>query len=188
VLLGAQGEGVHVDTDVGGNILVVLEGLDQVEVSTIALSKAVVAVELELGGGDGVDATVREVDPVAVAIGDDAPDQLLARMVKVELDAVGGAGDGLVTSELQLLDQVLVRELSEAAALISVQEDVVNPQGDILQVTADGTRGSAVGLGLEVDVDLDLVVLQSNEGHVYTLPFGIFLRLVEFLHSTFLRD
>lgn len=35
VLLGAQGEGVHVDT-AAGHVLVVLVGLDQVEVLTIA--------------------------------------------------------------------------------------------------------------------------------------------------------
>ncbi len=53
MLLGAQGKGVHVDTGVGSGG-VVLVGLDGVEVGTLALREAVLAVKLELGGDDGV--------------------------------------------------------------------------------------------------------------------------------------
>ena len=47
VLLGAQGEGVHIDARIGGT-RVVLEGLDHIEVGTLTLREAVLAVELEL--------------------------------------------------------------------------------------------------------------------------------------------
>ena len=48
VLLGLQGERVHVDVVGGGHVLVVLERLDQREVGTVALGEAVVAVQLSL--------------------------------------------------------------------------------------------------------------------------------------------
>jgi len=53
VLLRAQSEGVHVDTSVGV-AGVVLVGLDEVEVGTLALGEAVLTVELKLGGHNGV--------------------------------------------------------------------------------------------------------------------------------------
>jgi len=53
VLLRAEGEGVHVDTRVGA-AGVVLEGLDNIEVVTLTLREAILAVELELGRDDGV--------------------------------------------------------------------------------------------------------------------------------------
>jgi hypothetical protein len=53
VLLRAEGEGIYVDTTVGGTG-VVLEGLDYVKVAALTLREAVLAVELELGSDDGV--------------------------------------------------------------------------------------------------------------------------------------
>lgn len=53
MLLGAQGEGVHVDARVGA-AGVVLERLDLVEVGALALREAVLAVKLELGSDHGV--------------------------------------------------------------------------------------------------------------------------------------
>jgi len=53
VLLRAKGEGVHVDTRVGGTG-VSLEGLHNVEVGTLTLGEAVLAVKLKLGNHDGV--------------------------------------------------------------------------------------------------------------------------------------
>ena len=53
VLLGAEGEGVDVDTRVGA-AGVVLEGLDNIEVVALTLREAVLAVELELGSDNGV--------------------------------------------------------------------------------------------------------------------------------------
>ena len=120
MLLGLECEGVHVDTR-RRDVRVVLEGLDQVEVVTLAHLEAVVAVELEERRDRGVvagealntrDGVARieggAVPPVriveglralpgadnAVIAGDegvalDNPDELLARVVEVELDLVG---------------------------------------------------------------------------------------------------
>jgi len=157
VVLGLQGEGVDVDTD-GGDVGVVLEGLDQVEVATLTDSETIVTVELDkcrdyrvlagktLNTGDGV-ARLQDgaVPPVGVVEGllplpgsnyeviaaDEGvtlyyPHKLLARVVEVEADLVGRAGYGLAARELELLDQVLVRDLGEASALIRVEVDVVD--------------------------------------------------------------
>jgi len=53
LLFRLQGEGIHVDTSVGC-AGVALEGLDNVEVRTLTLREAVLAVELELGSHNGV--------------------------------------------------------------------------------------------------------------------------------------
>ena len=58
----------------------------------------------------------------------DDPHELLRGVVKVHLDLVRRRRDRLATRELQLLDQVLMRDLGEAAALIRVEVDVVNIQ------------------------------------------------------------
>ena len=111
----------------------------------------------------------------------DHPDELLARVVEVQLDLVGGRGDGLSTRELQLLDQVLVRDRGEAAALIRVEVDVIDIQrgrdqargGDtVADLVGGGTAVSIVEAqvveGLEFQVDLDLVVLEGNQGQSKT--------------------
>ena len=53
VLLGAKCEGVNVDTGIGGTS-VVLVRLDKVEVCTLTLGEAVLAVKLELSGDNGI--------------------------------------------------------------------------------------------------------------------------------------
>jgi len=209
VLLGLEGEAVHVDAN-RGDIGVVLVGLDQVEVATLTLVEAIVAVELDLGRNDRI-VTGHALDtrngvprledgavpPVGVVEGlltleglDDGiiaadegitlnnPDKLLARVVEVELDLVGGRGDGLRTRELELLDEVLVGDRGEAATLIRVEVDVVDVErgadeargGDTVADLVRGGRG-AIGIveaevveGLELEVDLDLVVLEGNQG------------------------
>ena len=113
----------------------------------------------------------------------DDPHQLLRGVVEVHLDLVGRRRDRLATRELQLLNQVLVRDLGEAAALIRVQVDVVNVQRRRHQASRrnallDGVRRvldrhatdrgrGVVPLqvleGVELQPDLDLVVLQRNE-------------------------
>jgi hypothetical protein len=107
----------------------------------------------------------------------DDPDEFLARVVEVELNLVGGGTDGFITSELELLNEVLVRVLGHFAALISVEEDVVDVEGGsnkgLLVGGGDrlGSRGLAQRLNspqaftnrAEVNVNLDLVVLESNE-------------------------
>ena len=111
----------------------------------------------------------------AVAL--DNPDELLARVVEVQLELVGRGGDRLTAGELQALNQVLVGDLGELAALISVKVDVVNIErrGDQASgghTVADGVdSGGRVGSGvpaevadvLELEVDADLVVLERNQ-------------------------
>lgn len=180
VLLGLQGERVDVDTLVGGDVLVVLEGLHQVEVGTRALGEAVVTVQLQQSIGNHVAGTrsVGEqgggvnngrgvvVPVVGTRLGDN-PDQLLDGVVQRQLDGVGTRAHALGTGVLQLLNQVLVGQLSEAAALVRVQEDVVNPQRGVGQVGGAGAAGNGV-LGIELDVDLDLVVLEGDQGQSQT--------------------
>jgi len=115
---------------------------------------------------------------VNVSIGLHNPHKLLTGVVEVELDLVGRRTDRLVTSELNLLDQILVGVLGHLAALIGIKEDVINIQrsGDQRLLvgsrhglgTGTGSKGihspQALTDGAEINVDLHLVVLQSNEG------------------------
>jgi hypothetical protein len=123
---------------------------------------------------------------VNVLIGLDNPDELLNGVVEVELDLVGRRADGLITSELQLLNKVLVGVLGHASALISVQEDVVDiergsnqrlivssvdtatggrTRADIQGATAAQRANSPQALidGADIEVDLDLVILKSDQ-------------------------
>ena len=128
----------------------------------------------------------RRAVAVDEAVALDNPDEFLHRVVEVHLDLVGGGSDRLVARELDLVDQVLVALLGEAAALLRVQVDVVDVQGrsDQLEL-ADGrdavAQGDAARLGgelthvrvdvgvaavvvlLELDIDADLVVLERDE-------------------------
>jgi hypothetical protein len=65
---------------------------------------------------------------VNVLIGLNDPDELLNGVVKVELDLITRRTNRLITSELELSDQVLVRVLGESSALVSVQENIVDVQ------------------------------------------------------------
>jgi len=207
VLLGLQGEGVHVDTH-GRHVGVVLEGLHLVKVASLTHLEAVVAVELQQGSHGGVVAGQAlhashgvtrlqhgAVPPVGVVerllslpggnhivvarvegIALHHPDELLARVVEVQLELVGGGGDGLTASELQGLNQVLVRHLGELAALVRVKVDVVYVQGGSHQAgsghaVADGVHVGQSGGGVEaqvaqvveLQVDTHLVVLEGDQ-------------------------
>ena len=123
--------------------------------------------------------TLPSVDDVVIArdvrVTLDDPDQLLAWVVEVQLQLVGRGGDGLTASELQNIDQVLVRDLGELAALISVEVDVIDVQRGSSQAALANTVADGVGVGgvrvvpaqvvqgIELEVDADLVVLQSNQ-------------------------
>jgi len=116
---------------------------------------------------------------VNVGIGLDDPDQLLARVVEVELDLVGGGSNRLVAGELHLLDEVLVGVLGHLAALISVEEDVVDVErgsnkgllvslGHRLRTSRNTSskglyRPEALTNRANVEVNLNLVVLESNQ-------------------------
>jgi hypothetical protein len=65
---------------------------------------------------------------IYVLIGLNNPDELLHGVIEVQLDLVAGRTNRLITSELELGNQVLVRILSHTSALISVQEHIVNVQ------------------------------------------------------------
>ena len=277
VLLRAKGEGVDVDTSVGSTG-VVLERLDNIEVRTLTLGEAVLAVKLELSGDDrvltpavhvegglskhegagirhvgtlisgavtstgggsedttplisastthgagvledttggdegigsgGLSGSTESVDGVGksingvsvveglgtksleqslaslegravvdVGVGLDNPDELLARVVEVELDLVAGRADRLVTSELELLNQILVGVLGHLSALIGIEEDIVDVERGSNQGLLVGGRGGLSGGGgaqaldgpqaltdgAEINVDLHLVVLQGNQ-------------------------
>ena len=201
MVLRVEGEGVDVDTN-GGDVGVVLEGLDQVEVLALTLRETVVAVQLDLGNNRGVlagktlnsgDGVARlksgAVEPVRVVerllalvnihgaiagnegVALDNPDELLARVVEGHLDLVERGSDRLVASELELLNEVLMGNLGEAAALLGVEVDVVDVEGgrdkasgvDALLDSGDVGPAEVAEL-VEVNVNLDLVVLESNEG------------------------
>jgi hypothetical protein len=92
----------------------------------------------------------------------EAPHELLNWVVVGEADLLGlGRIDGVGAGVLDLLDEVLVALLREAATLLGVEVDVVRKDLD---------RGREVGdhVGREVDVDADLVVLEGDEGEVET--------------------
>jgi hypothetical protein len=121
---------------------------------------------------------------VNVLIGLDNPNELLNGVVKVELDLVGRRTDRLITSELKLLNKVLMGILSHTSALISIQEDVVDVERGSDQRlvvgsvdTATSGRVSIVATaaeradgpqalidGTNIEVNLDLMVLKSDEG------------------------
>ena len=98
-------------------------------------------------------------------------------MVEVELQLVGGGRDRLTARELERLDQVLVGDLGELAALIRVEVDVVDVEGRGRQVLAIDTVADRVEVGrdlrrdveaqvaeiVEVEVDADLVVLERDQ-------------------------
>jgi hypothetical protein len=108
-------------------------------------------------------------------------------VVEVELDLVGGGPNRLVSSELELSDEVLVGVLGHASALIRVEEHIVNVEGgrnkgllvSSLNINSlSSTRVESVTTSIireggdgpealidraEIKVDLDLVVLESNQ-------------------------
>jgi hypothetical protein len=125
--------------------------------------------EWERGGGlednVGVGGDVGEV-PERVLVGGnvgEAPHKLLDGVVVGEADLLGLAlGHGVNTSVLDLLDEVLVTLLGEAAALLGVKVDVVGPDLE------HGGVKEGIEVGRKVDIDADLVVLEGDEGEVET--------------------
>jgi len=123
------------------------------------------------GGG-----SVQRGAVVHVGIGLDNPDQLLAGVVEVELDLVGRRTNRLISSELELLNQVFVGVLGELSALVSVQEDVVDVEGGghegLLVSSGDGLGAlggsqrldgpEALTNGAEINVNLDFVILYES--------------------------
>ena len=159
----------------GTNTILGTEGMDGIRKSIDGVS--VVEGLGSEGLVEGVSGNQRRaVVNVGVRLND--PNKLLARVVEVELDLVGGGPNGLVSSELELLEEVLVGVLRHLPALISVEEDVVNVEGGrnkgllVRGGDSDGSGRSADAVnrpealtdGAKIEVDLDLVVLEGNEG------------------------
>ncbi len=105
----------------------------------------------------------------------DDPDELLARVVEVELQLVGRRGDRLLTSVLEDINQVLVRDLGELAALIGVEVDVIDVErrggkAALADTVADRVRVRGVRVvpaqvvqGVELEVDAHLVILEGDQ-------------------------
>jgi hypothetical protein len=111
----------------------------------------------------------------------DNPDELLTRVVEVELELVGRRRDGLTASELEDVDEVLVRDLGELTTLIRVEVDVVDVERSSDQVgggdaIADHVHVAVLGGKVELEVadvvegqvDTNLVVLESDQGESKT--------------------
>lgn len=77
------------------------------------------------------------------------PHDLLDGVVEVHLDLVGRRRDGLRTSELELVDEVLMRLLGKAPALLSIEVHVVDVErgSDELERLDTTTAGSGGTLG-----------------------------------------
>jgi len=87
----------------------------------------------------------------------EAPHKLLDGVVVREADLLGlGLINGIGTSVLDLLDEVLVALLRKSPTLLSVKVDIVGPH---LQ---DGLVKEGVEIGREVNIDAHFMVLQSN--------------------------
>jgi hypothetical protein len=137
--------------------------------------------------GLGAEQTVQELIAVEgravvnVLIRLDDPNEFFNGVVKVELDLVGRRTNGLITSELELFDEVLVGVLGHAPALVGIQEDVIDVEGGgdeglvvcggntttirTAVCVAERTNGpQALIDGADIEVDLDFVVLKGDQG------------------------
>jgi len=158
-LFGISERIIDITTNTGdtGVVLVVLNLAEVVSITDI---EAVVAIELEKTSSEGVNTggirtgviEPRTIGRVATRVSSRViasnvcPDKLLNGVVKVEGNVLGSSttGDGLRTSELNLLDEVFVADLGEAATLISVKVDVIN-----IELAADeGTNSSTASESL----------------------------------------
>lgn len=167
-----------------------LIGENSTEVLTFAGLEARVSVELEINLNHWVLSVatfiVEESLSLTVAGLLNSPDQLLDRVVEVQLNAGSGLGTssnlGDGTSSLNLSDQVLVAGLGKASALLTIKENVVDVHGSLQVRIAKGTaetanqRGS-VGVtvadpelreGTSVELNLHIMVLQRNKGQSKT--------------------
>ena len=172
--LGEEAAGID-DTVGTGHRVRAAEGVDGVgkSIHGVGVVEGLGAEQLveQTGGIKG-----RAVVDVGITLNN--PDELLNGVVKVELDLVGGRADGLITGELELLDEVLVGVLGHAPALVGVEEDIVDIQRGgneglvVGGVDLGGARGGgqradspeALVDGADVEVDLDFVVLKGDEG------------------------
>lgn len=139
-------EAERVDTGlaISRDTRVVLVRLNLGEVFGFALGEAVVSVELELGvtGGGNRNTLIILLDP----------HKFLARVVEVEANFATITRQRVFAVELDLLDEVFVADLGEAAAFVRVEVDVVDVELGVFEFSS-----------AELNVDLDFVVLESDE-------------------------
>jgi len=169
-----EARGVDVVTSGHANRLRASEGVESVRESIDSIG---VVERLSTEGLVKEGASLKRGAVVHVLVRLHNPDKLLHRVVEVELDLVGRGTHRLVTSELKLLNEVLVRVLCHSASLISVKEHVVDVEGSSnkglvvsgghLSVTAGRREGvdspQALVNRANVEVDAHLVVLKSNQ-------------------------
>jgi hypothetical protein len=178
---------VNVSAGISSNRLRTSESVDSVgeSIDSISVVEGLGAEDLE---EKSIASQRRAI--VNVLIGLDNPDELFNGVVKVELDLVRRRTNRLITSELELSDQVLVGVLGHSASLIGIKEDIVNIErcrnqrlivsnggrngatNGVLSSSATIRIGVAVQCGdspqalinrTDIKVDLDLVVLESNQ-------------------------
>jgi len=152
VLLGLEGEGVHVDTDSRG-AGVVLVRLDAVKVAALALSEAVLAVELELGNLNGVLAGALDA-----RVEDDLGEEV-----------VGGRSEDLVTLVVTGVEPRGTRQrraLSEAEALdVRTRRAITGGGGNRTRQEVGGRRQREVAAAEDVhDNTLSGEVIRVVEG------------------------
>jgi hypothetical protein len=107
------------------------------------------------------------------------PDKFFAWVIEIQLNFVGRRTDGLVTSELKLLNEVLMGILGHASALIGIKENVIDVKrsGDERFCVSIGNLLTSSSRGMhfmdsektfvkraDLDVNFDLVVLEGNKG------------------------
>lgn len=93
----------------------------------------------------------------------EAPDELLDGVVVRETDLLGlTIGDGVGTSVLNLLDEVLVTLLGKSPTLLGVEVHVVGPHLEDRGVKVGGEGGR------EIYINAYLVVLQCNQWQIQT--------------------
>lgn len=153
VLHRAQTERVNINSD-SWNAWELFKRLDHIVEAGALGCIALVAIELQLGSRQGIAASIGIsavcVIRPAVDIGRDVGIKLdhkcdvLAWMVECQLDLLRARVDRFSAGELQLLDQVLMLNLGEAAALVSVQIHVVDHERGRRQSRNARGRGKAV--------------------------------------------
>jgi hypothetical protein len=190
-LSGEQRERIGVDETTGDSG----EGLPRnhkSEITALTNRETIVIVKGDLNHGNGV-LTVETgvVEPILtlnVAVALSNPEDGLNGVVKIELKAIG-RGDGQTTLQvngellLDLSNEILVGELSEAATLISVQKHIVNIQEGIQVSLLQGGESTAGSLSLEGShnasaVGVDFASAASHEEILHTAKLELKTHLV----------
>jgi len=176
-----------------------LVDLDLIEVTAFASAETIMTIELEFSDTDWVARGLTKVhllesinlSRVQLVVGPlvtnevevkaralnvnillDHPDQLLSWVIEVNPDLVATSTDRFITSELELLDQILVMFLGKSATLISIQINIVNIQSSCSKMSLELTVSSIMWITsvdeqfvefTELNVNSNLMVLESNQ-------------------------